>query len=773
MINLSENKDYIPVVLRYFFDTIPFTTFMSSVEKIGKNILEKIDKNVDISIVKSAMKNIILSPSEKLRDYVSKIILKTSGIDVTFWLSLLPELLQKYYYIQHYFIVLDGLTTKSDTEVLEKGFGFLEKDIPEYKKQKPDLKETFFNSQIEISYLFNALSKFTIPYELKEDLLEFIFGTKSDPQHIVNFLLAFEKRDEVFTKFENFIEKHSVFVKNFELLATSIMLIYKENGFDIMSKVKCKIEENVVSDKDFATIHAILSLSQRELYLENMDKWLLKYLVNDVDTRTACMQLISFICPLDSFNSCTTLTYNKKSYTMKKYDNYLQNAQKVTDYMTSHLTDFISLVRESYDKGNTQYIGQDYLRCLQFLSKECKIDYSLVYKSFFELSEFMFDYDVHIKEFIVLLQKSDIEIPDELLLKMIPLKSLENNALYIKMINLFSLILPKIHDDKISEDFAKDFIRFYAFPVGPFIKVHYDVIVTFVDRLCKLHKSALKAFVSELNLGELYVKNYGAVIHFLQMIDEKREILSLLPLSISKVQYFSQDKLLEIAFETNDFSKELSENSQYLVAALATKQTLSKESRNRVWNFMIENKFNVADFIKNYAANVMKEDFYEFGLFLLTDINEVSKYSYVFSSSIKSAKLVLNLIDVKSKTVKEWREFIVNVLKVDIENDVETMSKIMEIVPFICESEDDLRNVLSPFHEKLNEKCQFVSDIIEYEGKPRDNDLSDLISYLTIVERHNMYSGPIIQNVGYLMNLVHDRQEYTEIYKLCRKIILV
>lgn len=770
----STDKKFVMCATRYFFDTLPYyINSTKSTEQIAENLLKNLSSDDDISIVQKDLSHTFFYSHEAYRDSVEKILCSTKGIDFDFLLSLMSKGLEKYYYLKQYFNVINHYANE---KIVSEGYKFLFEMIPAYKKTKPDLREAYFHSALELRGLFFALSKFKLTEDfnnaLNDKFLQFIFETKSDPECITAFLKALPDQQNVKAKFSSFIDRCSVFV-NFVLLTSVVIRYYGAEGFDILPKIKSKVGDNIATIHDFAYVNAILAhdKSMKSLYLDNMDKWLMQYMVcDDLDARNYATKMIAFLAPIDSFDPSTSITARTggQVYKMEKYD-CKEEAQKIADFMVSKLDNLVEIITKLEGR-----IGCDFIELLGNFSKECKVDFDVILRTLYELESKVKPFDNHIREFVILLSKHKIEIDSEFLIRNISANPKELEWADMEMMRFAVVLFPEIKDEFINEEFAAKFTKLYAFPTGVFIKLHYDGILNCVRRLCKLHPKSLVNVVDE-NLEVLVNRNFSTVLTILHETNTKRNILKYLPDFINKLQHYNKDKLVELSINCDDGT----ENVCNLLMPLSTMQGISHEKRALIWNYLTEKMGDESEeFIKTSYKDVIKEDRVLFAKYVSKFMENRDFTPYIeiitnsFAESLDTVNIMLDIVK-KAKDVSIWRDFVLTAAKCDVTGSVDTMCSIMELIPLVCNSEDDLINALLPFHERINKICEFIIEIFQNGGEPPKEEMSKAEDLLTVVMRHNMYSGPIIKNAGQLMSLINDKEEYASLFKVIRRVILV
>ncbi|OHS98597.1 Clan CA, family C19 [Tritrichomonas foetus] len=619
----SENINFVMIAIQYFFDTFPFTTHVENANDFAPQIIEKLYVNAELRQMLADYLStgnfkcsLVYCPTDKIRKYALKMLnsLEPNHFNASFLESLIMiinDILPFNNCFTEYFELIDNLLDKSEeirSYAIENNWvlrlsSFITRDIPSYLTNNQIFKPTYFYSCINISGLYRAISKLSPPNDLLDFILdvEFFKLLLITPHHPVeNFAIVqlFQSFNDSLGRIKEFIIHFAthcgIYVDNYKLLQL-LYIILGEESFDVISKTRLKTKD----DFDFAASlagEAFISQNFHQILLNCMDKWLLKYLMNDNDEcRLDTYYTIAFLAPSEIFNDLLTfpttgaiplygaITYNSSLSQFNfegKEQSIAENAKIILDYLIQNAESAAERISTA-----TSVVGLHYIEIIIRLGKIINFDVSQFLYNFSKMFQPKGSFDQHRKEILKYLSNNAPDILDfEYIFNSMNLSpDTDFNNIYTKMllyIESFEKITNKLQP---TPEFAFLFARYGAFTNFPHTAFKYSVIASFICWLAPLFPQIFSSYITT-NFNSVVTMNYSSVLIVLEQLNLKLPILPYLVQASSVRQYFSLDELIIRSFKYN--LGEIADQDVIPIISLLNSPQVGEEARKLIWELV-------------------------------------------------------------------------------------------------------------------------------------------------------------------------------------------
>lgn len=608
-LNLSKSPilDFVFISLRYYFDTLPYTKQADQSGQIGENIIHQLESHPELTqmfsqfLVGQFAIPLIYSPLPAMRQCTLEMIDSLEADQYTeeflnSLISVLDTVLPYYFNLGDYFELFHRIITKSEQVTLyainnqwiDRFSRYIIEDIPTYLQINQLLKPTYFYSVIELSGLFKTMSNLNPPEELIKYILNyenfklFLYDPcrPCDAFSLVELLMNFDDQQAVRDFIAGFAAHYGIYVDSFKLLHI-IYQIFQMNAFDVISSSILRIKE----DFDFASSLAAEAMYDstdsncafRTVLLENLDQWLIKYLINDnMHCQLATVYIIVFILPVTLFQDIQVIqlsnvfdVYGDVRLNLSidlntdnpNKDRIINDTEKIQTFFLSNQRVIANRINESASSK----AGIDFIYCLDKLSCITQTNMNQFWINFAtKLLTPKQIFDPHLKFILsILVRKIPEQLSFDLILSftnyavfndpvlqenhehLVQDKSGYNRALqfFLCIESLADQLTPPI-------DFVQVFISEICYTSFSVSRQIYKALSTFIKRFAAIYPNVFVSYLHQ-NLDFIASYCYSLMIVTLEATNTKMPILKYLAKAATKKQFFTLDELIIKSFEFN------------------------------------------------------------------------------------------------------------------------------------------------------------------------------------------------------------------------------
>lgn len=674
-LSCCDDINYGNIALRYYYEIFPYTTHVDKTEEFAFYLIRAVNQSDSFRNVLASylpygyfQSALVYCPSDRLRKHTLSMLdaLEPNQYSDSFLAALIAAINDLVSYIgmySEYFELIERVISKSENAALfatsnnwvTRLSAFITEDIPKFLTDNPTFRPTYIYSVINIDGLFRTIASLNPPENLVTYILdqEFFKLLLYNPRHpvdassIVDLLRSFSNFEEVKNFISHFTVHCGIYVDPFKLLRI-IYNVLREDSFDLISQSILKTKD----DMDFAASLAGEAMYEMQtgrndfhlILLSKMDKWLLKYLINDnSNCRICALYTVAFLVPCKSFNGLISFPatnasslYGEISFSIPEENNY-QPSQEVmqrAQYILSYLIDHVDNVADKIAELSTPFPGIDYIDCIIRLSKFIQFDVSNFFIDFASNRlRTKCPFDIQKKEILLFLSENYPQLVTmDFIIKMMdyPTFTETNNELssnsslynnrntFIRALKFLEALECLADSLQPPPEFVESFVTQLAFTPFQHYASSYKTISTFVVKFASIYPSIFIDYIRK-NLSTVAIYCYSLLLVTLETTKTKMPILPYLAsAATTKKQFFTLDELILKSFELNeeteededDKSFEIAENVNENVSGFAEEDEASNSNNNNN-NNAASNSNSYKEMSSDISMDDEEEDEYE------------------------------------------------------------------------------------------------------------------------------------------------------------------
>ncbi|OHS93496.1 hypothetical protein TRFO_40213 [Tritrichomonas foetus] len=837
----SDNENFVFLSIRYFFDTYPFTTHTLQTDRFTPSLIEKIKRSPSLKErITNYLENngpyqcsLAYCPSNPLRSASLEIISLIPTFPDTFMknaIDLSGSIMPYYQCSKEYFLLLAEIASRRVDFAFQNGLedilvNFLTIDIPKHLTEHPEITPKYFYGGFDFTGIFKALTSMGtsdnfFKYLLDDQIFKYILSSSTSTESFVNLLKIHSEQEQVDSYIRGFTSKCGIMV-DFYKLTKVLFEFYGANSFEIIYQGRFKTRDGSVGDPDISRCIVAEAQSSREFrkeLLENLDKWLLRNLINtNNDVILDAMYVVAFLAPHSIFSTLYTLPYpsmlfsnvfgfisfipeycaesemsekekasqteEQKAQQFEKLVQIRETSNRILDFLKENMQNVIDKLAE-----NPQLNAINYVQLIYKLSIITERDEFETLLNFADRITVHKPFDQVRREVASILIKNKPELIrcDYLVKSCGDLTQDLDNVSFGRIIIFLDHFLPIVEQLNPPLEFVKYFLKNCAFTNSPHSNLKFQTTAKIVESFSKLFPEVFLEFIKN-DFDRIVKKNYSSLLITLKTIGKKMDLLKYLKNATTVKQFFNISDLVINTFKCNngDIDEILD------LVTLLNNPELNNEARTFIWEQIYIKK---PSFISFKAAYSWKSDHSSYSRYLLDNIeNEESlNNNEIFDSlieccknSIESLEYAFNYItsNEKAKDIIRTDDFAHSILRQKIsQNQEETVIK---YVLFVIDgrNEEGIDRLLQPLQRTVITLARFITNVLEdpVPDAITSNDILPLFSPLRIFSNLQMGMHPILSDLGKLKFYVGDEKtkemfnfaEMHELEILLRKAILV
>ena len=700
------------IAMRYYFDTLPYTTFVKRALEIADPICNQLGTSEPLK--RSLLGLILNSGIECALANCPEVSVRTGAYNMikcvdlnAIPVSVIQALFGNPSHLIRFFRIWDekyrlleiivGANAKASELAIEQKWALkiaalLLKTAPEYynSANEEGIKERSFWKQLDLSGIFLLLSHLPIPEILRTYLLGGSFLSHmlqgrtqlSTYVTLVNSLPAeVNARDVVLARIMNSVDDS--YIRIGELL----FRMFRENAFAKVSGLQVKIQGKLASNWDFACLLCYLSAfdDMKQLLLDHTDKWLMPLLCDRTyQCRVVTMYTLVRLVPHKVFDAVLD-DWPKTSLMTPVYilladdsEEMNQNAQRLLSVLISSMPNVVSAVKQAFNERESRdygarYIAYHFIVMMRKFALITKRDISSELLSLCTtLLPYRMEYDEHIMAILQGLNELHTQADPELALELFTYLACYSTQ-YGIMMRFLKDLSPHMGDSVIPrDDDICGFLGYCAFAPSNTVISHYDLVSPLVVRFAKARQELVLTWLLN-QLDDLAHIHLSGVVIILEAINKKLPIMGYLWAAASAKQYLPLDSLVS---RTCRYSSECEFDPLPLVSLLNSAD-LGSEGRNCLWRIMVEKKPDYEQFAKQFTWKGDQEQLIDYLLAVKSPLSKTLLLESTQTNVAAFAKAYSFLKEIAAQEIMEIT-FITAVLSLDFQSYTDAIVRYIE-----------------------------------------------------------------------------------------------
>lgn len=846
------NNDYFSMIpCQYYFDTLPSTSFINfKATTFSMQVVNRLKESENLRTMFTKFINadsspylcsLALCPQTSIRKTAYRMLKMMDYVSVSLVQRLYNELetILPYYQVFNEYFSFFYHISKTQHDLLTKKFGldkifpeFITTRIPAYQKQKSEIRQEYFYSNMDLTGIFKAIASIGIDPSIFDEVQNavlndasfkniFITSTKNKAiNQLLDYIDNYENSKNVNEYITNEFIPHSGILVDFYRFSRFMFDRFGVKAIDILSKNRFKTKSGPMDEVDLAmAILGQVSISPefKKALLHDL-RPIFKLLVSGKpDCRITAQYIIAFLVPSYKFTTLFSLpsiasnrhfvmAYKSILFFPAYYDSDEEDIKqnKPTQSGIKTLDELNKIKEEVHQNAQIVYqaIKDNEQEIVQYIKENEQASGSYLATVIDKLdvendSEFLLQFAKNIgvkkaadqfrKDIInLILPKKPELITDDFILESLgDITDESQQGLFARTVFFLQSFEPILDRFNPPVEFVKTFVEQIAFSKSPHSTMKYETTAKFIECLAKLHPEVFLDFIKS-DFDRIVFKNFSSLLITLRTTNEKMDILKHLKTATSQKQFFTLSELVTTTLKYNngDIPDVID-----LVSFLNNPE-LSTEARSSIWNLIDEKKPSYTSFKSVFK---WKGDYFYLSRYLLsicsTENNDNQDHinSSIYECAMNSIESLMISFDYLKEKMPEMirnEEFVHPIFKLNFDPEKHEEEFLEKFVLFITENknEESINSLLKPLVAKINNISKFVSDVLD---DPIDDaiskpDILPIIVPLRVMSKLQIGMHPLLVNLGKLKYMISSEKatnikfpEFVEFCQLVKKAILV